>query len=210
MADVAKLRIFDSFQRLVSSIHGNNVFSDATNPVYIEHHPSGAITRSGLLGQAEGKVHFPLPTLPAPEGKPRRPLFGVLPNGSQEAIPDPDQGEPTSEAHATGAGSLVIPPFAVLLDFNQATSTSQQPQDQSYVSLVEVYQGANLFWSSGPIKKYTSFRQPVMTSQSVYTLTQSPEGLSVSVTLHWGSDALQFSSVALIAMVPTDPRTRRL
>ena len=197
-----------SFQRLVSSIHGNGVFPDATNHVHIEHHATGAITRPGLLQQAEGKIHFPLPTLPAPEGKPRLPPYGVRSDGTLEAIPDPDEGQSASEALGTSVGHLVIPPLTVFIDFNQATTNAQQPQDPSYVSLVDVYHGADLLWSSGSIEKFTSFRLPIMRSQSVHTLAQSEKGISVTVTIHFGSDALQFSSVALIATLPTGSGTR--
>lgn len=204
---VPRIRGIPSVHRLVSSVHGNCVFPDAHHRVHIEHHPTGAITTRGLAEDAEGRVYFPLPTLPPLEAKPRPPPYVFRPDGTQEDIPDPDEGPSTSEIQATGVGNFVIPPLVISIALNQAPANAQQ-QERSYVSLVELYRGEQKLWSSRPLEEFTSFRLPIMTSPSIYSLAQSEQGLSVSVTIRFGCDGLQFSSVALIALLPNVSGTR--
>ncbi|KUI56418.1 hypothetical protein VP1G_03788 [Cytospora mali] len=70
-------------ETIVSTAHGNAALSDAAHPVTIAHHSQGAVLtppspprssssssvypESSMVASVVGKVHFPLPTLRAPE-----------------------------------------------------------------------------------------------------------------------------------------------
>jgi len=179
-----------NFQRIVSSVHGNGVFSDCKESAHIDHTSEGSIV-SRESGE-EAKIHFILPTLPAPSTSPRPPIYGVRPNGRVEEIEESPEDISPEEQIVLPNGLFGIGIVKIDVD----SMSSHSGGTPSVIKRVEIYLGKTLYWSSGDIQEMSSFTLPV--KRPITALSQSDRGIGVTVTIEFGSTEFLFSSVALV------------
>jgi len=189
------------FQRLVSSIHGNGVFSDSAEPVQIDHKAQGAvIIPIKKEGRSPGKIHFILPTLPGLPGGGPRTFTGVPPD---EEPPEPEAEPPVPGKEARGVGRP-IPTPSIVVDVDLVKLLGPIGGQKSIVTLVEIYTGETQYWVSQPLKETQSFSLRV--DKPITPLIQGIKGLGVTITLDLvATNPLQFASVAVVATVQIIP-----
>ncbi|ROW08382.1 hypothetical protein VMCG_03090 [Cytospora schulzeri] len=210
-------------ETLVSTAHGNAALSDAEHPVAIAHHSQGVVltpprpapgsassstyaetttAAAAATATVVGKVHFPLPTLRAPEEE--------TPRGSLAA----------GYAIVSTALEVSVAPHP-----HHAGQTT--PPGRSRVTRADIFAGRDLLWSSekgkelegddqcgparhqqGPLPADRDFRIHIESviygeEDNGMRFNENPRGLGVTLTVEFCGEGpgLIVSSVALVQVM---------
>ncbi|KUI72506.1 hypothetical protein VM1G_07812 [Cytospora mali] len=209
-------------ETIVSTAHGIAALSDAAHPVTIAHHSQGAVLtppspprsssssaspESSMAASVVGKVHFPLPTLRAPE-------------------------EETSHGSLTAGYAIVSTALEVAVAPYPHRDGQLALQVGSKITRAEVFAGRELLWSSHkggddddddslthedqvqqqqqqePLPAGQDFRLHIESviygdESNGARFNENPRGLGVTLTVQFSGErpGLMVSSVALVQMM---------
>ncbi|KAK3944178.1 hypothetical protein QBC46DRAFT_8373 [Diplogelasinospora grovesii] len=189
-------------ETLVSSVHGNGGFSDAENPINISHHSRGAVLTPASTKEAEdgdvveGKVHYVLPTLRAPEEETTR-------------------GQLKGIAIVSNALEICVEPY-----FCDRDGKAPLPlHGRSKITQVELFAGRDLLGCWGADQAGGDEQQPLPADRDfrihigsdihghgdTSMFNENPKGLGVTLTVEFcdgnKGNGLMVCSVALVQSV---------